>query len=316
MFETLPADAQTMMGWRWEQIAPYYDALLAREITAVSVTDWLADWTRLDNLVSEVYARLYLAHDLDTNNKEAEQRYFTFLENVIPPVQTADQALKDKLLQSEQSPEGMAVPLRNLREEAALFREENIPLSIELNKQSSQYQKIVGGQTVMWEGKELPLPQLKPFYNDPDRAVRERAWRLAQDRRLADRAALNELWQEMLPLRRQIAANADCADYREHAWRSFHRFDYTPTDAQAFHEAIAAVCVPAATRIYERHRAQLGLTRLRPWDLSDGEWSRPVNPADLQPLRPYQNSAEFLSKSIALFQQVDTELGAHFQTMV
>ena len=100
MFDTLPTDARTVMDWGWEQFKPFYDDLLAREITAVSAATWLADWTRLDNLVSEAYTRLHLSHDQDTTNKEAEQRYFAFLETIVPPLQTADQALKDKLLQS------------------------------------------------------------------------------------------------------------------------------------------------------------------------------------------------------------------------
>ncbi|MCA9961615.1 MAG: M3 family oligoendopeptidase, partial [Anaerolineales bacterium] len=321
MFDTLPTDARTVMDWGWEQFKPFYDDLLAREITAVSAATWLADWTRLDNLVSEAYTRLHLSHDQDTTNKEAEQRYFAFLETIVPPLQTADQALKDKLLQSRQAVEdgsisGMAIPLQRMRAEADLFREENIPLSIELNKMSARYQKIVGSQTVMWEGEERPLPQLRPYFNDPDRAVREQTWRAAQERRLIDRAALNDLWQEMLPIRCQVAANADCSDYRDYSWRAYHRFDYTPKDAQTFQEAIAAVCVPAATRIYERHRQRLGLTTLRPWDLNDGEWSRPADPPGLSPLRPYRDAAEFLNKSVALFQQVDERLGNAFQTMV
>ncbi|MCB8968262.1 MAG: hypothetical protein H6660_15370 [Ardenticatenaceae bacterium] len=62
MFDTLPTDARTVMDWGWEQFKPFYDDLLAREITAVSAATWLADWTRLDNLVSEAYTRLHLSH--------------------------------------------------------------------------------------------------------------------------------------------------------------------------------------------------------------------------------------------------------------
>jgi len=294
---------------------------MGREVTPESVAGWLAAWSSLDNLVVELQARRRLAFDRDTGDAEAERLYFDFLEDVLPPAKKAQQSLKEMLLQSGAALEqmdslNMTTPVRNMQAEVELFREENVQLSVELDKLGSGYQKIVGAQTIEWEGEELTLPQLRPYLNSPKRNVRERIWRLAQERRLADRGALNDLWREMVPLRRQIAENAGCADFREYQWKEYQRFDYSPSDAEAFHEAIAEICVPAATRIYERHRMHLGLAALRPWDLSNGEHSRPVNSADAPLLKPYRDASEFLAKSGALFEQVDPELGANFQTMV
>ena len=217
--ETLPTDINAIRDWTWEQYAPYFEALQARTLTADNVSDWLAEWSQIHNLVFEVFGRLRLAHDQDTNDEEAERRYFGFLETIFPHLEKAEHVLREKLLQSGEALTSMddlnmGTPLRKLRAEAELFREENIPLNIELNKLGSAYQKIVGSQTASWEGEEVPLPQLKPVLSNPDRAVRERVWRLAQERRHDDREALNDLWQKMLPLRRQTAANAGCADYR------------------------------------------------------------------------------------------------------
>lgn len=321
MFDTLPASAQEALDWDWEQFASYYDDLLARDVTSDNVADWLAQWSQVDSLFAEVSSRLRLAFDQDTTDEQAEKRYFDFIENVIPAAREKGQLLKKKLLQSGAStPQmdrlGMTMPLRKMRAEVELFREENLRLSVELDKLGSRYQKMVGNQTVQWQGEELTIPQLRPHLNDPERSVRKDVWRLARDRRLEDRAALNELWQEMMPLRRQMAENAGCADFREYRWKELHRFDYTPDDAQQFHEAIAEICVPAATRIFEGHRERLGLQSLRPWDLSDGEHARPVDGPEEPLLKPYENAEEFLSKSAALFRQVDSELGANYETMV
>lgn len=321
MIDLLPTDALAVQDWSWEQFSPYYDELLGREVSGENVARWLADWTRVDGLLVELHGRLRLALDQDTNDEEAERRYFAFLENILPHLEKAQQALKETLLESGDALEqmealGMAVPMRNIQAEAELFREENVALSVELDMLGSRYQKIVGSQTVTWEGEELTLPQLKPILNRSERGVREQVWRLAQERRLEDRDALNELWGEMLPLRRQMASNAGCEDYREYQWRAYQRFDYSPDDAQAFHEAIAEIAAPAATRVFERHRRMLGLESVRPWDLSDGEWSIPVNRPDAQQLKPFDDAEEFLTKGVALFKKVDAELGAHFETMV
>ncbi len=52
-------------------------------------------------------------------------------------------------------------------------------------------------------------------------------------------------------MRFRIAANAGLPDYRAYRWRELLRFDYTPQDCLSFHQAIEAVVVPAAERIYK-----------------------------------------------------------------
>lgn len=315
MFHTLPADARAALAWPWEQFAPYFADLESRPLTGETLAAWLADWSQLHRLISEVGTRLSLAHNLDTTDADAQAAFFSFVENIYPPAATADQKLKQKLVASGLEPKGMAIPLRNLRAEAELFRQENLPLFTQLQKHISHYDTLMGAQTVEWDGQETPLPQLRPWLNHPERAVREKAWRLAHQRRLADREALNQLWQTMLGLRRQIATQADCPDFRAYSWRAYLRFDYTPADALTFLEAIEQVCTPAATRLYRRCQHRLGLATLRPWDLSDGAWNRPADPPGLSPLQPYHDGADLVRKTTHLFNRLDPQLGAYFQTL-
>jgi oligoendopeptidase F len=315
MVATLPTDARAALDWTWAEIEPHYAELQGRPVTAENVMGWLKDWSSLSELVSEVGARLHVTYDLNTADAEAERRYFGFLEKVSPAVQAAENELTKKLLETGLEPEGFDVPLRNMRAEVALFREANLPLLTEHRKVATQYDKIIGGQTVEWEGEERPLPQMLPVFESTDRATRERAWWRVRERQLADRDALNAIWRELLPLRRQIAANADCADYREFVWKAYQRFDYAPADCETFHAAIEAAAVPAVSRLLERHRRRLGLDTLRPWDLTNGEWSRPAAPPGQAPLRPYQDSAELITRSLDVLKHVDPYLGGHFETM-
>ncbi|HSV85364.1 MAG TPA: M3 family metallopeptidase, partial [Levilinea sp.] len=80
-------------------------------------------------------------------------------------------------------------------------------------------------------------------------------------------------------------------------------------DSLRFDAAIEEVVVPAATRIYEQRRQQLGIDTLRPWDLD----------VDLQgraPLRPFSSVDELITGSSNIFHLVHPTLGAHFDTMV
>jgi oligoendopeptidase F len=312
MFASFPKTVQEALGWEWSQYAPYFNDLAARPLTAATVNDWLADASQLGKLLFEVSARLYIATTIDTTDPEIERRYHHFLETIDPPSKQATNRLDRKLLDSGLKPAGFEIPLRNTRAQVELFREENLPLKTQEEKLSMEYYKITSAQTVRWDGKELTLPQVRPLYQSPDRAVREQLWRAEMERRLQDRDALNDLWVKMLGVRRQIAANADCADFRAYKWRQLTRFDYTPDDCATFHKAIEQVVVPAAARIYERRRQRLGVDILRPWD---GDYNLNVHPTDLPALKPFQTVDTLQHTCGAMFQRVDPELGHYFQIM-
>jgi oligoendopeptidase F len=308
MFDTFPQSTDAVRDWSWSQFEPYFQDLITRHLDATSSTSWLADWTRLSELLNELRTRLYIGTTVDTTDKDAERRFFAYLDNIFQPMETANQKLKEKLLASGIQPQGFEIQLRDMRADAELFRAENLPLFAEDEKLGNEYDKIIGAQTVQWEGEEVTLLQLEPIYQDVDRAVRERAWRLASERRLADRDALDNLWQRFMDLRRRIATNAGYSDYRAFRWVQLKRFDYNPADCETFHNAIAEAVVPAASRIYERRRQKLGVESLRPWDLNVDPLSRP-------PLRPFKNVDELESKAEAIFKRVDSQLGDYFTTM-
>ncbi|MBI1279662.1 MAG: M3 family oligoendopeptidase [Anaerolineaceae bacterium] len=308
MFNRLPSQTQEFTNWNWSQIEPYYADLLARPLNDNTIEDWLADWTRLDNLISEARTRLWIGTTTNTADKENLERFHAYLKDIMEQVEPAEQQLKEKLLASGLGVPGMEISLRDMRAEADLFRTENVPLATEELKLNTEFDQIAGTQTVQWEGEEITLLQLRTVYQRTDRTVREKAWRLEIERRTADTPAINALWQEMLAVRRQMAANAGFSDYRAYMWQARKRFDYTPEDCTTFHDSVAEVVVPAATRIYERRRQHLGLDSLRPWDLL-------VDPFGKPPLHPFENVDELESRMEAIFHQLDPQLGTYFTTM-
>ena len=308
MYTSLPKDPQDFMHWNWSQFEPYAIELIIRPITAANLNNWVMDWSDLNRMISEMFARLWVATTLNTADHDAKNRFNTFLDEIFTPSLEANQVLKQKLLASGLQPEGFDIPLRNMRVEAEIFRDENLPLLNEEKKLVNEYDEIIGAQTVEWEGKEVTTTQLQPIYLSLDRSKREKAWRLSMERKLADRQKLNGLWVKMLDLRGQIARNASFMDYRAYHWKELLRFDYTPEDCMQFHQAIEQVAVPAARRIYEKRQKRLGLTSLRPWDLN-------VDPLGREALKPYQTVTELEDKVSVIFHRVDPELGKYFDIM-
>ncbi len=309
MFDLLPQDATELTDWSWAEFEPYYSDLTDRILNAGSVNGFLANWTRISELVDEAFSRLHVATTINTVDKEAEKKYHDFLDQVYPKAEEAEQRLRQKLLAYGSVPAHFEIPLRKMRSEAELFREANLPLFVEEQKLSMEYDKIIGAQTIQWEGKEVTVVQLRPVYQNPDRDLRESAWRLALGRHLEDRGAIGDLWKKFMFLRLDLATNAGFDEYRSFRWKQFQRFDYTPADCVRFHEAIERVVVPMATRICERRRKLLGLKSLRPWDME-------VDPHNRPPLKPFSDVPELEAATSSIFHRVDPAFGSYFEMMI
>jgi oligoendopeptidase F len=308
MFDDLPRDATGTLEWGRPEFEPYYLDLAERTVDRDSVSRFLSDWTRVGELVDETYCRLYVATSVNTADESAEKLFHGFLDNVYPYAEEAEQKLREKIVALGEAPPGFEIPLRKMRVDAELFREKNLSLKTEEQKLGTEYEKIMGAQTVEWEGKEVTLVGLRPVYQEIDRSRRERAWRLAAQRQIEDREAVDDLWKKSLELRITIAANAGFDDYRSYRWLEMHRFDYSPDDCKAFHRAIEEAVTPAAERLAEKRLSDLGIDRLRPWDTI-------VDPLGRPPLAPFKEASELIEGAAAIFHGLDPKLGAYFDIL-
>jgi oligoendopeptidase F len=311
MFAALPTTSEAFSRLSWPEIEPWYRELAAATLTPDTLQSWLAQWSDLSALVDETLVRFEIATTQNTEGTEVAGRKQRFLEDVHVPIQAADQQLKQRLLDSRLQPEGFAVPLRNMRAETALYREANLPLLAEDKVLGDAYMETCGSQTVIWEGKEVPISSLYVVLEDPNRELREEAWRVLAVRQLQDREKINAIWVKQMQLRQQIAHNTGFESFREYRWQQMLRFDYMPDDCKAFHKAVEEVVVPAASTLREKQRQMLGLERLRPWDMN-------VNPrasASESPRRIADVPA-LLRQCLLVYDLIDPQLKAYFEIML
>jgi oligoendopeptidase F len=310
----------------WSQIAPLFNQLEARAAQANSVAElerWLLDWSELNAALDEEASRRYIAMTCHTANAEAEQAYLHFVEQVEPQVKPRQFALekiyvahaqRDALLHlvaaaSPPSPTGRYVVFdRDLKNHVELFRVANVPLETEEAKLCQQYQKLIGAQTVKFRGEEKTLVQMGRYFEEPGRALRQESWELVAHRRLQDVDKCDEIFDDLIRLRTQIAQNAGFDNYRDYAFRQKGRFDYGPDDCQRFHQAIETEIMPVVRKIQAERRRQLKLDALRPWDLA-------VDPQNRAPLKPFAEVGEMISRTQKIFNRLDGGLAAGFQQM-
>jgi oligoendopeptidase F len=297
-----------LMTWSWANFEPYYSELEKEKITVSNVEEWLKDWTAIFDLVDELYNRLYVATSVDTADEKSTQLFNAYMEETFPKWKAAEQKLKEKLLASGLRVPGFELALRNMRADADLFREENLPLQVREEKLSKEHDKVLGAQSVDWQGKETTVLEMEGVLREPDRETRKAAWEMLANRQLADRQAINNQWKDFFALRRQIAKNAGKSNFRAYRWQQLNRFDYTPQDCYAFHDAIEEAVVPAVNRLAERRRKVLGLKALRYFDLYVDLSGKPS-------LSPFTDVNELTEKASAIFHKVDPSFGGYFDTM-
>jgi oligoendopeptidase F len=305
----LPASPSDFAKASWEDVAPYFDDLAARPLKSASIGRWLAEWSRLEELVTEAAARAMIAYTIDTSDPDKQADHLRFSTEVLPKMEERSVALARRLLESGYSTPELATMLARFRTQIEIFRDENVSIFAELEEHSARYQRITGSIMVNWEGMERPLPQIQAFLKSRDRVVRERAFRAASHAYIERRDELATLFDRMYQLRTQAAKNAGFENFRDYIFPAKFRFDYTPADCERFHEAIEETVTPAVERVLEARRQRLGLDVLRPWDLS-------VDPYLDKPLRPFEDASELVGKARRVFESVDPVLGREFQTMI
>jgi oligoendopeptidase F len=309
MYTPLPPSSEAFEHLDWSAIEPWYRELTATALEPATLLAFLTHWSRLSELVDETSMRLEIAWSQNTADRAAAQRQQRFLETIAPQTQSFDQQIRHQFLASGLEPEGFAIPLRNLRAEAALFREANLSLVGEEQHLCTTYQQIRAAQTVVWEGQTVSIPSLSAHLEQADRELRERAWRLISERQRADCEALDTLWAKVLQVRQQIARNAGYDNYRDYRWQQLFRFDYTPADCQTFHAAVAHVLVPETHPLWEKRRTLLKVDTLRPWDSE---------------VDPRGNTSPLLSSDgrtreqqcATLFGCIDPHLASYVETMI
>lgn len=291
----------------------WYDTLEKRPLGSPSALEaWLSDWSEVEAWLDEEMSVRYVESTCQTDDPTREKRYIDFVEHVSPVIKTGSDRLNRKLMDcghvGSLPKERYEVFLRSIRNQVTIFREENIPLQTEDEKLRQQYQKVVGGMTVMHEGREQTLEEMGRYLEEPDRAVRQEAWEKVCGPWRAARNEIDDIYDKMVSLRQRMAANAGFADYRGLAFAEMERFDYTPADCVGFADTIERVVVPAARRLAQERKAKLGVPTLRPWDMYVDVEGRP-------PLKPFKGADQLMDGVGKIFTKVAPDLGEQFGRM-
>lgn len=291
----------------WSKLKPYYEALLKRPIASVKeLEQWILDRSELDATVSEAFAWRYIKVTVDNTDTQATELYTYTVQELYPRMADFDNKLNQKLIASPflkmLDAEEFSIYIRTIANAVELFSSENIPLSTEVQLKSREYGKIFSEMTIGMNGRQMTLQKAGALLEEPDRNYREAIYHKISLRVLQDASQLEDLFDELLIKRHQIARNAGFENFRDYKFKALGRFDYTVEDCLNFHQSIASEILPLVDELNDYRCKALELEALRPWDLN-------VDTGGRLPLRPFATANELLEKTITCLSQLHPLFG-------
>ena len=299
----------------WKELNPLFKKLeeqLDTSSTAENLEQVMLNWEELSAAIAEEGSKRYIAMTCQTEDKDAEKAYLEFVEKIEPEEKKCNFLLSKKLTKHPQCKDlknqRYEVFLRDTALQVELFRSENVTLETETSKLGQKYQKIIGGLTVHFEGKEQTLIQMSRHLEGTERNYRQKAWELVANRRLEESEKIDSHIDDLAKLRNQMSENAGFSNYRDYAHKRLGRFDYSPDDCISFQNAIEEEMVPLLRELQDERIQELNINELKPWDTATDPKGRP-------PLEPFEKVSDLIECSQSIFNQVDGNLSDWFQTM-
>ena len=135
-----------------------------------------------------------------------------------------------------------------------------VELQQEFNALVSQYQQIYGGALVELAGKKLTIPQLGPYKEDLDPAVRRAAYEAEAGYFDAHRDELDTLYTKIVKNLNQQAKVLGYKDYSELSYVRMNRIGYGQAEIQAFRDQVARDVVPELQKVMAMRAKRTGIT--------------------------------------------------------
>ena len=134
-----------------------------------------------------------------------------------------------------------------------------VELQQQFNALVSRYQQIYGGALVELDGKQLTIPQLGPYKEDLDPAVRRAAYEAEAGYFDAHRAELDELYGQIVQNLNAQARVMGYHDYSELSYVRMNRIGYGPDEIRKFRDQVANDVVPQLQKVMALRAKRTGI---------------------------------------------------------
>lgn len=255
-------------------------------------------------LVSEAMMGHYIVYVRDTSNQYNKQRYLND-ERVIKPLLNRYQQLFDEKVVTSPFVNHISEKLQRLimlkRQSLTTMTAEIATLESREGELIARHNQIKSQLTVMWEGATQTVYQMRVHLKSADRATREKAWRGTKEARKIIRDELDDIMDELINVRHNIAQTAGFNNYLEYQFVKKNRSDYTITHCKKFHDVVEEQVVPIFREAQRSHKSQLGVESYRPWDAYASNGSQALQ-------HTFVDSGELFDGIVRMLRRLDNDI--------
>ena len=139
------------------------------------------------------------------------------------------------------------------------FDEKIIPELIEINKLSSQYDKILGSAQIEYKGKIYNISQMGKFAQSKLREERREASIKVDEFFQAHEQEIGDIYGKLVLLRDKAAKKLGYKDFTDLGYLSLGRVDYNAEMVAKYRKQIAEEVVPVAQKLYKSQAKRIGI---------------------------------------------------------
>lgn len=199
------------------------------------------------------------------------------------------------------------VAFKNMELAQKAMDERLIPLMQEENNLTMEYDKLIAGAKIQFDGKELNISLLRPYLIHVDRSVRASAWEKLSAFFSENAEKLDEIYDKLVKNRTAQARELGYENYLELGYYRMNRNCYGKEEVEAFRRQVKEYFVPFAEKLHERRRQRLGLEHLS--FIDEQVYFKDGNPA------PTGTPEEILAAGQKMYSELSTETKEFFDFM-
>ena len=257
---------------------------------------------KLNDEVSTSAQLAFIRSDIDTTDAfySAEKDYY---DEKLPEYNKYVVAYKKLLYASEYrdflEEKIGSVAFKNIELSIKSFSDALVPLIQEENALVNQYDRLIAGAKIDWEGQTLNLSLLTPYLTHADRQVRRRAWKKFTGFFESAAKELDTIYDALVKNRTAQAQTLGYKNFVELGYYRMNRNCYDKDMVENFRRQIKTYFVPLAEKVHERRRVRLGVDKLSYVDNS--VYFAQGNPA------PFGTPEEILLAGQKMYEQLSPE---------
>lgn len=141
-----------------------------------------------------------------------------------------------------------------------------IPLQQEENALETEYQKIYASARILFQGEEKTVPQMSPYKQSTDRAVRKAAFEAEGNFFDSKREELDEIYDKMVKNRTKQAQMLGFDTFTPLGDIRMERVGYTRKDIEECREQVVQGIVPVAAELKKMQAKRIGIDSLKYYD--------------------------------------------------